>query len=222
MASLTLCPASSMTRRASPRVTPVASMTTRSPRSTSFSLNAIMSTIKFPKVLPSRIIVPVEMVLRTNFVAVPAFNRVEPVRASGPACTAITKSHRSARSSGGWAQVSSPVAAPTSWARLRAAHTYGVVPLAAMPNTKSFGPTEWSSMAAVPAATSSSAPSWDRVNAAGPPAITPTTISGGVPNVGGHSVASKTPSRPLVPAPTYSNRPPPPIARVARSIASAM
>ena len=30
----------------------------------------------------------------------------------------------------------------------------------------------------------------------------PTTISGGVPKVGGHSAASSTPSRPLVPAPT--------------------
>ena len=34
-----------------------------------------------------------------------------------------------------------------------------------------------------------------------PPAISPTTFSGGVPNVGGHSDASRTPNRPLVPAP---------------------
>ena len=33
-------------------------------------------------------------------------------------------------------------------------------------------------------------------------AIRPTTIPGGVPNVGGHSEASSTPNRPEVPAPT--------------------
>ena len=47
-----------------------------------------------------------------------------------------------------------------------------------------------------------------RVSAGDPPAMMPTTISGSVPNVGGHSVASSTPSRPLVPAPTYTRRPP--------------
>ena len=35
-----------------------------------------------------------------------------------------------------------------------------------------------------------------------PPAMTPTTSSGGVLKVGGHSEASSTPSRPDVPAPT--------------------
>jgi len=34
------------------------------------------------------------------------------------------------------------------------------------------------------------------------------TSRGGVPNVGGHSAASMTPSRPLVPAPTKMRRPP--------------
>ena len=54
----------------------------------------------------------------------------------------------------------------------------------------------------MPAFTSSSAPSTDRTSAGSPPAMMPTTISGGVPKVGGHSAASSTPSRPLVPAPT--------------------
>ena len=44
-------------------------------------------------------------------------------------------------------------------------------------------------------------PSFARNIASFPPAIIPTTISGSVPKVGGHSEASKTPSRPLVPAP---------------------
>ena len=50
----------------------------------------------------------------------------------------------------------------------------------------------------------------------------PTTISGGVPNVGGHSAASSTPSRPLVPAPTYSRRPPARNAASIRSMVRAM
>ena len=41
-----------------------------------------------------------------------------------------------------------------------------------------------------------------------PPAITACTVSGSVPKVGGHSAASITPSRPLVPAPTKKTLPP--------------
>ena len=41
----------------------------------------------------------------------------------------------------------------------------------------------------------------ERVRAWYPPAMIPTTISGGVLNVGGHSLASRTPKRPEVPAP---------------------
>jgi len=40
-----------------------------------------------------------------------------------------------------------------------------------------------------------------RVNALSPPAMTPCTCDGSLWNVGGHSEASSTPSRPLVPAP---------------------
>ena len=48
---------------------------------------------------------------------------------------------------------------------------------------------------------SSSAFSIDFLKALSPPAINPITLSGFVPNVGGHSDASRTPSLPLVPAP---------------------
>jgi hypothetical protein len=46
------------------------------------------------------------------------------------------------------------------------------------------------------------------MNARWPPAITAWTSVGGVPNVGGISAASSTPSLPLVPAPTNTSRPP--------------
>jgi hypothetical protein len=59
-----------------------------------------------------------------------------------------------------------------------------------------------SSIAAAPSSGWSSAPSMARVSASSPPAMTPCTISGSVPKVGGISEASSTPSRPEVPAPT--------------------
>ena len=62
---------------------------------------------------------------------------------------------------------------------------------------------------APPARASSSAPSTDRKTAPRPPAITAWTWRGDVLKVGGHSAASITPSRPLVPAPTKMSRPPP-------------
>ena len=71
-----------------------------------------------------------------------------------------------------------------------------------MPTTTSRAETSSASRSAAPWSGSSSAPSTARVRAEWPPAIRPTTISGGVLNVGGHSEASSTPSRPEVPAPT--------------------
>ena len=68
--------------------------------------------------------------------------------------------------------------------------------------TPSFVPTPLASTAAAPSSARSSAPSWARNMAASPPAMIPWTTSGSVRNVGGHSAASSTPSRPLVPAPT--------------------
>ena len=55
-----------------------------------------------------------------------------------------------------------------------------------------------------------------------PPAIKPTMRSGSVPKVGGHSAASRIPSRPLVPAPTRKTRPPPERTRASASAARAM
>jgi hypothetical protein len=137
--------------------------------------------------------------------------------AVGPGAAALPSSSAGERPGVGSWSVSPPAGAATrrcsstpageprvgrSWARPSAARTYGVVPLAAMPTTTSFPPTRRSSMALTPAFTSSSAPSTERTRAVAPPAITAITISGGVPNVGGHSAASSTPRRPLVPAPT--------------------
>ena len=97
--------------------------------------------------------------MSTSFVAVPAFIRVDPVSASGPTLGRISTSHVSARILGGSEQETRPVTAPAVWARDRAARTNGVVPLAAMPRTKSFEPTPAFSIAWAPRFTSSSAPS---------------------------------------------------------------
>ncbi len=115
--------------------------------------------MRLPYARPSRIIAPVESVLRTSFVAVPAFMRVDPVRASGPTFGSTRTSHVSTSTRGGSEHETSPVAAPMVCARDRAARTNGVVPLAAMPRTKSVGVTRAWSIAAIPAFTSSSAPS---------------------------------------------------------------
>ena len=71
-----------------------------------------------------------------------------------------------------------------------------------IPIRRSVAPRPSDSTAARPARASSSAPSCAQNTASRPPAIKPTTCAGSVPNVGGHSAASATPSRPLVPAPT--------------------
>ena len=115
--------------------------------------------MRLPYARPSRIIAPVETVLRTSFVAVPAFMRVDPVSASGPTFGRMRTSHVSTSTRGGSEQERSPVPAPIVCARDSAARTNGVVPLAAMPRTKSAGATRTWSIAAMPAFTSSSAPS---------------------------------------------------------------
>ena len=94
------------------------------------------------------------------------------------------------------------VFAPRSRARVTAPRTYGAPPDAEIPTTVSCSLTSAASMAAIPASKSSSAPSIARVSARSPPAMMPKTISGVTPNVGRHSDASSTPSRPDVPAPT--------------------
>ncbi len=193
--------ASFSSRLARGRPTPVTAMTIRSARSRSFSLPARTSTIRLPYALPQRIIAVVVSVLRTSLVAVPAFMRVEPARTSGPGTGLMTTSARSNfRASG--AQVTKIVAAPTCLARSIAPRTNGASPQAEIPTTTSRGLSLLRSSARAPASASSSAPSTARRSDRAPPAMIPWTMDGRVPYVGGHSEASSTPSRPLVPAPT--------------------
>src|SRR3989442_11786923 len=89
---------------------------------------------------------PVEMVLSTSLVAVPAFIRVEPVSASGPTLGRTRTSHVSTRTGGGSEHDRNPVLAPVVCARDSAARTNGVAQLAALPRTKSRGVTADQSM----------------------------------------------------------------------------
>jgi hypothetical protein len=93
------------------------------------------------------------------------------------------------------------VVAPRAFASRMAPSGYGVVPPAAMPMTVSSGPTARRSISARAPSGSSSRPSLDRRSAESPPAMIPTTCPGSLMKVGGHSLASSTPNRPLVPAP---------------------
>ncbi len=60
-------------------------------RSTNLSLVALTSTIKLLYTLPIPTIEIVEIIFKINFCAVPDFNRVEPVKNSGPQSTSIGK-----------------------------------------------------------------------------------------------------------------------------------
>src|SRR6266699_3404163 len=142
----------------------------------------------------------------------PAFNLVDPARISGPTGSAITKSlivagvgdpgwPASAPAATDGLHVSKITFAPSDLARASAPRTKGVRPLAVIPITTSAGFTPRSTTASAPVLCSSSAPSTLRCSAVIPPAITPCTKSVGAPNVGGISLASRTPMRPLLPAP---------------------
>jgi len=78
----------------------------------------------------------------------------------------------------------------------------GVVPLAAIPTTTSRGPTRSRSISSRPnfrlSSTGEASPTVSVIL----PATTARTIPGSTPNVGGTSMASSHPNRPLVPAPT--------------------
>ncbi len=143
----------------------------------------------------------VENMFSTILAAVPAPSRVEPVTISGP--TGISMPCSAAADSGVPRLHDSPtVSAPRSVASRSAPSTYGVVPLEAIPTTVSSGPGSSPARSAAPASSLSSAYSTELVIAGGPPAIRPSTTSPSVPKVGGTSAASRTPSRPEVPAPT--------------------
>src|SRR5678816_500941 len=87
--------------------------------------------------MPRRIIVVVLIMLRTSFCAVPAFMRVDPVTISGPTRVSITTSATFAMGESGAATIAA-VRAFLDFAYSRAAIVYGVLPLAAMPTTRSF------------------------------------------------------------------------------------
>ena len=171
---------------------PLASTTLRRARSRSFALAGVTPTIRPPYVRPSRIIVTVEIVLRTSFCAVPAFSRVEPAITSGPTTTAISCSARAAA----WlsrALATATPSAPASRATSSAASTNGVEPLALTATTQSSGRRGSPRNAFVAAArSSSSASSW---------ATTARTSPGGEPKVEPHSAASSAARAPDVPAP---------------------
>ena len=203
IAVLTLPPAASMSRRASSRSTPVTSITIRSPRSTSFALIARRSTIRFPNVLPRRIIAPVEMALSTSFVAVPAFMRVEPVTASGPVMgTNRDVDELEQRGGGGGEQARMPVWAPSAAARSSAAthvrrgaargDAEHEVARAHVPRVHRCGAVGEHILRALLRLR-------ERRDATGDDPLH--HLADRVPNVGGHSLASSTPSRPEVPAP---------------------
>ena len=163
-------------------------------------------------------------VLSTSLVAVPALSRVEPASTSGPGDGAMTigrPARRSAAPIGRALHWTRMVPAPRAAAVVSAPCTNAVTPLAEMPTTTSPRRTRARTTRAA-ARASSSAPSRERNTDCRPPAMIACTRPGRVPNVGGHSAASITPSRPLVPAPTKNSRPPARSAVTIRSTAAAM
>lgn len=183
-----------------------------------------------PYVLPTRIMVPVLSMFKTNFVAVPDLSLVLPVTTSGPGSGAIRKSTLpESPIAEGDAQTTPIVTQPNRLAKARHPRTYGVRPELAIPMTlSSSGSRSRRCRSSSPACALSSAPSCAWRMAASPPAINPTNWECGAANVGGISDASRIPSLkifvvghrgvwhqrrgfpylPLVPAPTYTTRPP--------------
>src|SRR5262245_27256776 len=98
--------------------------------------------MRLPRTLPSRMIAPVLITLSATFVAVPAFNRVDPARISGPTGRVITRSTVEAAVPAAISpaagdtpattlglQVSKTVFAPNDFALASAPNTKGVRPL---------------------------------------------------------------------------------------------
>lgn len=157
----------------------------------------------FPYVFPILIITPVEIMFKTNFVAVPAFILVLPVTTSAPVTASIMKSTSPLfLIAEGVEQATPTVTQPLLFANAKPPRTYGVRPDAAMPMRQSFSPSSSFIFKSLTAASaSSSAPSMADRSATSPPAINPTNCSGGAEYVGGISDASRTPNLPDVPAP---------------------
>ena len=117
------------------------------------------STIRLPTTLPIRTIAKVVMILRIILVAVPLFNRVEPVSNSGPIFGLMTTSGLFSR---GMVIVglkqSRAVFAPCFLAAQMPPQTNGVRPLAAMPRNTSRFPTPRKRTASAPASATFSPP----------------------------------------------------------------
>src|SRR5438034_8367521 len=95
--------------------------------------------MRLPRTFPSPIIAPVLITLSATFVAVPAFNLVDPARISGPTGSVISRSTVAGGGDPGWPasappatefglQVSKKVFAPNDFARASAPRTKGVWP----------------------------------------------------------------------------------------------
>ena len=169
----------------------------RSARSWSFSQVTCRSTMRFPCTLPSRTMAPVVMVLSTSFVAVPAFIRVDPVTTSGPderSDDHVVQGHQLGAGRSAEEEARTCAAGPRA-GRARPC-TYGrraggrdAEDEVALGHARARP----SAARAVLRARPPRPPA--RTSASSPPAITPRTIAGSVPKVGGISAASSTPSR---------------------------
>ena len=143
---------------------------------------------------------PVEIMLKTSLVAVPAFMRVEPVRTSGPVTGVMAMSRVAGDGRIGDAGEADGERAQRAGVDQRAQD---------VGRASAGGDSDQGVGAANLAAARSRSPSSgessecseDLRRAASPPAMIPCTSVGGTENVGGHSEASSTPRRPLVPAP---------------------
>src|ERR671923_285526 len=192
-ATLPSPPAASIARSTSSSGAPVAAATTRRSRVRSFSFAGATPTIRFPYVLPRRIIATVEIVLRTSFCAVPALSRVEPERISGPTVISIAWSAREACVVPE-AHTNAIVRAPASRAASSAPLTYGVSPLALTPRTTSAALGERALMPAAPASRSSSAAAASSGGAPTPPATTARTLPPSTRSTFGSRTASSSSS----------------------------
>src|SRR5215468_6116791 len=123
MAALTFHFARRSSFRDSVWPSPVIAVTMRVPRSRSFSEFACTSTIRFPYVLPTRIMALVVSRLSAILVAVPAFSRVDPAMTSGPTFNSTSTSTSSRMSEPGL-QVIPITCVPARLARARRAGTH--------------------------------------------------------------------------------------------------
>ena len=155
-----------------------------------------------------RIIAPVVSMLSTILVAVPALSRVDPAMTSGPTAGAIVRSTKVCSSVRG-SQVTKMIFEPGApRAGQRAADELRHAARRHADDDVLLGrPQPVDRRARLPRSCPRRLPSARRT-ASLPPAMIACTSSGCVPKVGGISADSRTPSRPLVPAPTKMMRPP--------------